>query len=485
MTGNKDLNQDKSPADSEVKDNIDKKSHNGFVKPSIILFIDSLLISAGNWFYWLVISKLTLASEIGIAVTVYSLVMLVTTLTQLGLEYPLLKKSILPGSRILGTSLAIELVITLASIPFVIVVINTLYNESIEHFTWLAIGLLVILSIEFVVRFGLLGVSNSKTVLIIDLIALAIKLPIGFFLVYMSQGALGILIAYLLEGLFITLTSLFVLRNRFGFRLGNIEYFKETVKDALVNTPSKWSKMVIVTLSIILLAYLNINTSDIGIFYISLMITVVAGSFASSMAYMVIPSSATLFKDLSTSGLRISLSLTAPIVVALLVAPKSILSLIGPDYESAETSLFILAMAIIPSSITINMISKLNNLNSNKFLILSGLLQIVIFLVCFFALVPIYGSVGAAISILVAYLSSALLLVVVTEHKSFRYIIYASLSVLAGFIVGYMAGMIMGHEQQFLIMILSVAMSILVIFASKNMTIKETNFLLKSLFQRS
>jgi O-antigen/teichoic acid export membrane protein len=478
------LNQDKSPADSEAYDNFGKKSPSNFVTPSIILFIDSLLISAGNWLYWLVISKLTLSSEIGLAVTVYSLVMLVTTLTQLGLEYPLLKKSSVPGSRIVGTSLAVELAITLASIPFIIIVINTLYNESIEHFTWLAIGLLVILSVEFVARFSLLGISNSRAVLIIDLIGLGIKFPIGIFLVYMSQGALGILLAYLLEGLFITFTSLFILRKRFSFHLGSTEYFKETVKDALVNTPSKWSKMVIVTLSIILLAFLNINASDIGIFYISLMITVVAASFASSMAYMVIPSSTTLLKDLSTTGLRISLSLTAPIVVALLVAPRSILSLIGPDYESAEAILFVLALAIIPSSITINLVSKLNNLNKSKFLILGGSVQIATFLICFFTLVPIHGSIGAAISILVAYLSSAILLIAVTDHKSFRYIIYASISVLAGFIVGYMAGMIISHEQQFLILILSVAASIVVIVASKNMTIKETKFLIKEMLQK-
>ena len=165
-----------------------------------------MLVSVGGWLYWLVISKLTLASEIGLAVSVYSLVMLLTTITQLGLEYPLLKKSIVPGSKILGTSLIIELIITVASIPFLLIVTNNIYNESIKHFTWISVALLVVLSIEFVARFGLLGISNAKTVLIIDLIGLGIKLPTGFFLVYMSVGAIGILLAYLLEGLFITLT---------------------------------------------------------------------------------------------------------------------------------------------------------------------------------------------------------------------------------------------------------------------------------------
>jgi len=99
------LNQDKSPTDSHFKKNIDSRSHEDFVTPSILLFLDNLLVSAGGWIYWLIISKIVTASEIGLAITVCSLVILVTSIAHLGIEYPLLKKSLVPGSRILGTSL--------------------------------------------------------------------------------------------------------------------------------------------------------------------------------------------------------------------------------------------------------------------------------------------------------------------------------------------------------------------------------------------
>ena len=479
------MNQDNSREDPEDTKRVGSRSSNDFVTPSLFLFLDSILVSIGGWIYWLVISKLTSSSELGLAVTVYSLVILVTTLTQLGLEYPLLKKSNIPKSQILGTSFMIELLITLASIPFVYIVINTLYDKSVEQYTWISIGLLIILSLNFVFRFGLLGISNSKIVLIIDIIGVGIKLSSGFILVYMSYGTLGILFAYLFEGLFVFFTSLYFIKKSFSFRMGNVRYFKDTIKDALVNAPAKWSKMVIVILSVVLLASLNVSTSEVGIFYVALMITVVVASFASSMAYMVIPSSTTLKKDLSSGSLRLSLSLTAPIVVALLVVPRSILSLIGPEYESAVAVLVILAVAIIPSSITANLISKLNNLNKSKLLVLSGLLQIVTFFIAFFVLVPIYGTIGAAISILIAYLSSSLFLMIKSGHGSFRHVFSVCLSVFAGFIVGYMISMIIGNEQQYLIIIISVATSILVIFALKNMTIKEMRFLLKAMLQKN
>ena len=478
------MNQDKPPADSNLKENIDSNSHDDFVTPSFLLFLDSLIVSAGGWIYWLIISKLTTASEIGIAITVYSLVILVTSITHLGIEYPLLKKSVIPGSKILGTSLTIELVLILGSIPIVFIAINTVYDESISQFTWILITLLILITIENVLRFALLGISNSRIVLIIDLIAQGIKLPVGFLLVYLSFGALGMLLAYLLEGIFIVCASLYFVKKSFSFQLGDSKFFKETIKDALINTPAKLSKMIIVTLSIVLLSFMNVSSSEIGIFYIALMITVVATSFASSMAYMVIPTSSKLMKDFSSSSLRISLSLTAPIVVALLVVPKSILSLIGPEYENAELLLFVLSLSIIPASITLNLVSMLNILGRSKMLVFNGLVQIVAFFVSFLILVPTYGTLGMAVSILIAYLSSSILLLILTDHRSFRYIVIACFSILAGFIVGYLTSMMIGHEQQILIMISSVVTSVVVILSSKNMTILETKSLLKTLARR-
>lgn len=473
-----------SHSDSDEPNNSKVHSSSDFVTPGFLLFLDSLIVSIAGWIYWVVISKLTSASELGLAVTVYSLVLLVTTIIQLGLEYPLLKKSNIRNSQMLGTSFVIELILTVASIPIVFFVINTVYDTSVEQFTWLAIVLLIVLSLDFVFRFALLGISNSKIVLIIDLIGVIIKLSTGFVLVLLEYGSLGILLAYLLEGFFVIFASLFFVLKSMSFRIGNMYYFKETIRDAMINTPAKYSKLVVVILSVVFLSVLNIGASDIGIFYVALMITIVVASFASSMAYMVIPTSITLKRDLSASSLRISLALTAPIVVALLVAPKSILSLINLDYVSGEFVLFILALGIIPSSLTINIISKLNNLNKSKSLILVGILQVVTFFASFLALVPEYETVGAAFSIFLTYLISSAVLVILTKYDSLKYILFASLSIFIGFMAGFTMKNYLGVYPEYLAVIISVGISILVILLSKCLTIKESKFIVKQLFQK-
>ena len=90
-------------------------SVNRFTGSSILLFFDQLLVAIGNWIYWLVISKISSTIEIGQATTIFSLALLVTTITQLGLEYPLLKRSSTHQHQILGTALVIEVAITTTS----------------------------------------------------------------------------------------------------------------------------------------------------------------------------------------------------------------------------------------------------------------------------------------------------------------------------------------------------------------------------------
>ena len=94
-------------------------SVNRFAGSGILLFIDLLLVAIANWIYWVIISKINSTSEIGQATTIYSLALLVSTITQLGLEYPLLKRSSAHHNQrqIVGTALVIEIAITLASIP--------------------------------------------------------------------------------------------------------------------------------------------------------------------------------------------------------------------------------------------------------------------------------------------------------------------------------------------------------------------------------
>lgn len=409
-----------------------------FVNPGFFLSVDLFLVSAINWVYWLLISSLTFPGEIGKATSVYSFMILISAITTLGLEYSLVKKSSSLRSHILGTSVVIELCITAASIPLILFFVNSLYEGSLSSLSFLAVGLLIFYSQRNIMRFILLGNRDATSILRINLTGSVLQLVTGYILVYMGFGAAGILASFLFQFILVTVLSFIVARKSFEFRINDLRYAKEILMDALANTPNSLSKVVIYTLSVVLLASIGINQSDIGTYYIALMISLIAGGFAGNIALMVIPASSLARSDLSVDSTRLGLSFTAPLVVALMVAPGPILGIIGPEYAEAGQLLLVLAVAIIPYVIVINAISRFNNLGKTRKIISLGTIQLVVFLVLFFFLTPYYGTMGSALAILMASVAAAIPAMMWSERLLFRYVFLSCVSLTVGLVIGYM-----------------------------------------------
>lgn len=458
-----------------------------FVGSGLLLFLDYFFVAIGGWLFWILISKIASVSDIGVATTIYSLVISFVTIAQMGAEYPLLKKSHINRSVILGTGLVIQVAIGIAAFPIISLVISNLYEGSLQEFTWIAFVLVIIIAIEFVARYVLLGVFDAKKVLAIDMAGLSMKFLVGYILVSMHYGALGILFAFLSELLIIAVAYLIIARKTFSFSIGRISFFKEILKDSLVNAPSKWSNMIIINLSVVLLASIGVNQGDIGVFYIALMISIVVGSFSLSMAFMAIPAFSASKKDLSSDSLRISLSVITPVITTLIIAPNLILSLINPRYEVGAPLLLILAIGTFPFAITVNAITRLNNLMEPKKLITVGISQLITFILAFVVLAPSHGTIGAALAILLAFTVSAIISMIWSGRSALIHVTYCLLSVFTGILLGYICYLIaaeasMGHSQ-ILAATISVITSTVIIFISKNLSLGEIKILVKAAIQ--
>lgn len=459
-----------------------KDTTKSFVSSGILLFLDQMIIAAGGWFYWLVVSKLTTSSAIGQATIIYSIVLLTTTITQLGLEYPLLKRS-LNRKKILGTTLVIELAISIASIPIVFYYVNSMYpqqeQKSILEFILVAVGILIFTSLGFVSRFALLGISDVKNVLIFDLAGTAIKFVSGYALVLGGFGTFGILVSFILHSVTIAGGTLFVARKTMGFGFGGFALSKSIVLEGLVNMPSKLSKMFILSLSIVLLASLGVSSSDTGIFYISVMISIAAGGFASSIAFMAIPASILSKADLSSNSMRLGLSFTAPIIVSMLVAPGAILAIIGPEYATAQNTFLVLALGILPSAIVTNAISKFNNGDQNAKILAIGISQLAIFTMLFFILVPQYGIYGASVAMLIAFTASAIPAIWWLESVSIKHIASNTIAILAGWSTGYVT-YYFTDSYPLLAITFSIAVTMAINLKLKNITVLEIKQIIKA-----
>lgn len=465
-------------ADSDNKIGTPSSTHQ-FVGPSIQLFGNRLLINIGSWAFWIVISKFVSTSEIGEATAIYSLVTLTALFTQLGLEYPLLR---LASSKpqILGTTLIIKLAVTLVSIPVMLYIITSSYGYPLQHeYVWIAILSVLASSVSFITRFTLLGIADAKNVLIFEGIATILKFITGLLLVYIGFGAFGILLSFLLYSLAAAVGTLFIVRRSFSFTIGDKMFFKYILKDGLTNTPSQLSRAIIIYLSVVLLAAFGVSSADVGIFYIAIMISIAAASLATSISFMVIPASSYSKRDLSINGLRIGLSLTAPVITMILVSPGSILSLISHEYSLGNNILLILGLGILPNIVAFNAISQFNNMERTKEIIIIGGMQLSVFLVAFYLLVPHYGTLGAAYSILVGSVASAILSVLWSGRVVARYILVSMLAIGIGWVIGEIITNYTDIPRLLGIIISGVA-SFVVIIATRNTSIREMKWIVKT-----
>lgn len=457
------------------------RSTDRLIGPSMYLFLDLTLVAFTGWLYWLVISKIASATEIGEATAIYSLVSLLNTIAQLGLEYPLLKSSSSSQAETVGNVLLIEMIITLPVLPLMFYVINDVYQESIVTFSWLAAVLLLCSSSSFVFRFTLLGLSKSRGVLIADVIGAVIKFLSGYVLITYGFGALGLLTSFVLQSIVVCGITLYMCNFAFKSMLIRLEAIKGVLKIGLVNTPAKFSRLVVVALSVVLLGSLGMQNSEIGVFYICLMISIVAGSLASSMAYMVIPASTELKTDISTGAMRIGLSLTVPIITALLSEPSSVLGTIGPQYISSGPVLGVLALGILPASIGIMSISRFNNLNMNRKILIVGTIEVISFLSLFYILVPTYGIFGAALSITAGFTISCIPIIIWSEKSVMKYIRNCAISILGGTIIGFAFALV--YDNSILHLLISISVSILLIFILKNTSWKEISEIVRGIIK--
>ena len=458
-----------------------------FMTSSILLFLDLIVLAAGGWLYWLVISKLVTISEVGQSTALYSLVVLTANIVGLGMEYPLLKNTSTQGPKIVGSSFLIEIIATTAAIPFMLSFLNTLHYGAIDSISLVVVLTLPFMSLGFIARFLLLGVSASRNILLVDTISTVVKFVTGYILVLSGFGVLGILISFLLQALIILCFSLVLIIKTLGFSMGDLKFIRRLVIDGIVNIPSILSRTLIFNLSVVLLVSLGIADSEIGVFYIALMISFIAIGLISSTAYMIIPASSIAQADLSIASIRIGISFTAPAISLLLASPAFILSLIGPEYVSGQIILMILTVGILPYAIVTNTLSRFNYLGKLRKLLFIGLIQAVSFIVGFLYLVPQFGSLGAAISILISYSISCLPSMIWSEKASVRYLVNVVIAVIAGWMVSIILRlfMIQGVTSEVTIMITSMAVTLILIFAFKNTTISEVRGLLKTVVKNS
>jgi len=407
------------------------------IRPSFLLFLDGLIISIGGWIFWLIVARFTTVTEIGYATAIISLVTLSTALITLGMEYPILrcKESLRP--KAFGSLLFFEIVLSLSILPLIYFIGDGFYSSALTILIPFALIIFVTNGISFISKHALIGSIHIRSILLIDIIATVIKFIVLTLLIFGQFEALEIILA--LIGQQITLAVLFTLAalKKIKFQIANKKLFKEFFRQSIVNFPSKLSKFLVVTLIIVLLSALGADPSDVGRFYIILMIFMAVASLPTSLFLIAIPISESQKQDLSVNSYRVGISITTPLIALMVTIPTHILYFLGSSYVEASNLLIIVGFALIPYLAVINSVTHLNNKNRSKELVILGIIELSAFFISFFSLFPSFGIMGAAISVLIAFSASALYSMKIGGKKIVLPTVYSLIAVFVAWLLAY------------------------------------------------
>jgi hypothetical protein len=132
-------------------------------------------------------------------------------------------------------------------------------------------------------------------------------------------------------------------------------------------------------------------------------------------------------------------------------------------------------MGILPIAVAMNAASKFNNLGQWRNMIAIGIIQTLGFLASFLILVPYYGSIGAAYSILIAYSASAVYAVSLFERAERRYLMKSIVAIIIGCVSGYVVNFTFEHSLPTVVS--SVVATSVVLLALRNTSISELRHL--------
>ena len=386
-----------------------------FISSSVFVFADNLIISVTGWFFWVVVGKLATASDIGISTYLFTFSAFLSGVVMLGLEFSLVKPpdtshstdhfhEIRQRRSSFGSILIIEVIANVIIMPLIFIYLQDTYPTMDFRFVVCTVLIFIFTTISTISRYALMGMMATKQILLIDVLSICIRFTSAFFLLEIGEGVFAILFATLVQTIVLSTILSLIIVLKIGISFSS-SMLRSLLKEGLSNFPGKISKMMIAPISVILLGAMKVDPASMGLFFISLIIAVVAATFGTSLSTMSL-SSAHKDKDLMAHSLRFGTSLTAPLVTVLVVFPASVLGIINENYALGSGVLVVLGFSVVPSVVVFNMITRLNSMGDNKRLILIGVLELVAFLFLFLILVPKLSTYGAAIAILAAYLIS-------------------------------------------------------------------------------
>jgi len=388
------------------------------VRGGLWLYIDSILIYAIGYIYWLIISRIGGASIVGYASTTISLANIIQTIALLGIPIGLQrfigktfgeKNYSELKSYFISSVTFCTIILTLTSI-LIYLLLKPLHNitQLDNIYIILAILLFFFMGLNLTLKNFLISIIYVNSIIIADIIANAIRLLLGVLLVLRGWGGVGATAGYVFSAIagtiLLSFYSIFALKKFTGDQMKlSFKFIDEVLKAGFAS----WLPQVITIIGTqfaVIAVFGFHGASEAGIYYVAQAIMGVVLALPMSLLGLLFPVLSGMEsgrKQATWKTIRISLATSMPIAIISVIYAKFILNLLGQEFTTGWLILSILCVSVPLACIVQGVVSLTYATGLYTMVLTIGLVTSATRVTLYFLLVPTWGGIGAAISFLI------------------------------------------------------------------------------------
>jgi O-antigen/teichoic acid export membrane protein len=253
------------------------------------------------------------------------------------------------------------------------------------------------------------------------------KFAVGITLLFAGLDFVAVMLGYLsaylvLDGFLLLFVMKYFGANNIKIRRSMLVIKRPLLAQVLRSGISVWIPTALRTAGEkigVLGVYALVSSAGAGLYFIAFSMALALISIPSSMLALLLPVLSGMSdgrKRMLARALKLSLAITAPLALMLMIYPGVFLSLIGPEYVEASGALAILALSALVAPIVIAYSSYILALGKNVHVLIVGLTLSISQLALSFLLIPQMGDTGAAIAYTAGYYIS-LAAILPSGHK--------------------------------------------------------------------
>jgi O-antigen/teichoic acid export membrane protein len=409
-------------------------------KGAVYLYVENIALMLSGYVFWLVVSKITGPDVIGISATIVSFSAIITTVVNMAIPVSIQRflgktfanQSIQDSKVYVEASILLLIISILITTTFLVLIrshLETLTKVYLDQaFLVITIFLIVGTSMSTLLRGIIIATLNTRILPLTAIVSAVLKFVLAFVLIILGTGAYGLTISVASFSVLGSLLLGFATKRMFSSAQAPSSPLKllgsawMLLKGGIPN----WIPNLISSLGTQLgtiIVFGAHGASNAGLYFVSYSIyTAVAAGMAVifSITYPVLSSMTDGRKKFSWRVTKLSMLISVPFSMSILLYSKPLMGLFGEGYISGSSSLEILLFSVTPVAIMTGISNLVYSYGMYREVLVIGIAASIPRTLLYFILVPHYGGSGAALSFTIGSMIGLAVSIFVSQKNNFK-----------------------------------------------------------------